>query len=216
MLAFYLVQACAHTLVALRGTPASDPQYRASAQVLKQHPDAAGRLHDVPSAQLPRWVQIYFSGTRFWDTHADQWFVPMEGEDAAYPVRRGTIASLLAKGFTQDDVQKVSCSSHACSSLVWTGYNTLAAQRWRLSSLPLVDSQWGAVQLALLALHFVTPPPLLLGLQVASMLKAGATDDDLADAMVNIVNARFLNGTVIPKQVRQQAEFCSIAVGGQA
>ena len=67
----------------------------------------------MPSTELPRWVQIYFSGTRFWDTSAkDQWFVPMEGEDAAYPVRRGTISSLLAKGYSKDDVTKVIRCAH--------------------------------------------------------------------------------------------------------
>ena len=38
-------------------------------------------------------------------------------------------------------------------------------------------------------------------LQIATLLQDKATDDDLAAAMVNIVNSRFLNGSAIPKQV---------------
>ena len=39
-------------------------------------------------------------------------------------------------------------------------------------------------------------------LQIATLLQDGATtDDDLAAAIVNVVNSRFLNGSAIPKQV---------------
>ena len=81
-------------------------------QALKTH-TAFARLHEVPSKQLPPWVHLYFSGTRFWDTVKDQWFVPFEGEGPKddYAQRRGAIDRLLATGYAPTDVKKVgSCS----------------------------------------------------------------------------------------------------------
>ncbi len=77
-------------------------------QAFKAHSGFA-RLHEVPSKLLPPWVHLYFSGTRFWDTGHDQWFVPFSGNGtgSGYAERRGAIDSLLAKGFSPGDVTMV-------------------------------------------------------------------------------------------------------------
>ncbi|KAK9827964.1 hypothetical protein WJX81_002557 [Elliptochloris bilobata] len=77
---------------------------------------ACGRIHEVPSKDLPKWVQLYFSATRFWDKENDRWFVPFEGENDLYAARRGTIVSLLEKGYDNDDVTKVAQLARADAS----------------------------------------------------------------------------------------------------
>ena len=56
---------------------------------------------------MPKWVQLYFSGTRFWDKGEDRWFIPFEGEDSRYHARRGAIEKLLAQRYPSSDVEKV-------------------------------------------------------------------------------------------------------------
>ena len=87
-------------------------------QVLKGNADA-GRLHEVPTKDLPKWVQMYFAGTRYFDTKGDHWFMPFEGRDARYPARREAIDTALHQGYHADDVAKVwetSCWHRAPSS----------------------------------------------------------------------------------------------------
>ena len=79
----------------------------AAAQALKASA-ASGRLHEVETKDLPKWVQLYFPGTRFFDQAADRWFIPFEGEDSHYATRRGAIVELLAKGYHPDEVTRVS------------------------------------------------------------------------------------------------------------
>ena len=76
-------------------------------QVLKAS-KSSGRLHEVGTKDLPKWVQLYFPGTRFFDKAADRWFIPFEGEDSHYATRRGAIVKLLADGYRPDEVTLVS------------------------------------------------------------------------------------------------------------
>ena len=73
---------------------------------------ASGRLHEVGTKDLPKWVQLYFPATRYFDQAADRWFVPFEEEDSHYPARRAAIVELLAKGYRPEDVTRVSAGSH--------------------------------------------------------------------------------------------------------
>nr|ARQ20721.1 lipid body protein [Lobosphaera incisa] len=83
-------------------------QNPAQIQAINKSP-ACGRLHAVPTSQMPKWVQLYFSATRFHDDRKDTWFIPFEAEVPAThaAARRSTISRLLASGHTQDDVYKV-------------------------------------------------------------------------------------------------------------
>lgn len=82
----------------------------AALQVLKASA-ASGRLHEVGTKDLPKWAQLYFPATRFFDQAADRWFIPFEGEDSHYPARRAAIVELLAKGYRPEDVTRVSARS---------------------------------------------------------------------------------------------------------
>ena len=82
----------------------------AASQVLKAS-TANGRLHEVGTKDLPKWAQLYFPATRFFDQAADRWFIPFEGEDSNYPTRRAAIVELLAKGYRPEDVTRVSARS---------------------------------------------------------------------------------------------------------
>ena len=86
----------------------STNQCTAALQAFRAHSGFA-RMHEVPSKLLPPWVHLYFSGTRFWDTAQDQWFVPFNGNGtgSGYTDRRGAIDSLLATGFRPADVTQV-------------------------------------------------------------------------------------------------------------
>ena len=67
----------------------------------------SARLHEVPTRDLPKWVQKYFASTQFYDAMGDHWFLPFDGKDARYPARREAVATALQQGYHADDVARV-------------------------------------------------------------------------------------------------------------
>lgn len=66
------------------------------------------RLHFFETQSLPWWIQLYFPSTKFYDKERDLWFCPFESSsNPTYLPRRAYLEEQTAKGYSQDDVQKI-------------------------------------------------------------------------------------------------------------
>ena len=163
------------------------------------------------AGELPLWARIYIRGTRFYDAHRDQWFAVFEPatEQCRYASRRAAIVEKLGSMYSRDDVVKVS-SSRRANDLCSAG--PCAAQEGVSKADPVVPSPCCRARLedAQTAPTSAGSSVLSHGgaLQIASLLRAGASDDALAAAWVPLVCSRLIAGGDVPPDVTKAARSC--------
>jgi hypothetical protein len=66
------------------------------------------RLHRYATASLPRWMQLYFQATKFYDAARDLWFLALESVSSpTYEKRREYLETKAATGYTAEDVTRI-------------------------------------------------------------------------------------------------------------
>jgi hypothetical protein len=72
------------------------------------------RLHRFETEALPRWLRFYFKATKFYDVARDLWFLALESaSNPTYQKRRAYLEAMVAKGYTEEDVERIAELLHA-------------------------------------------------------------------------------------------------------
>lgn len=73
-------------------------------------------LHSIPTKDMPKWCQLFFSATNFHNFKRDKWFLAFESDsDPTYVTRRAMHDNRARQGFTHEDVHRVAqlCQANA-------------------------------------------------------------------------------------------------------
>ena len=164
------------------------------------------------AGDLPLWARVYIRGTRFYDAHRDQWFAVFEPatEQCQYSSRRAAIVDKLGALYSRDDVVKVGANRFRFfrRTSMCTAYEGVLARQSRQRARQRKPAH---VPTSTLQLSALIDGPISSTdgvVQIAKLLRSGASDDTLAAAWVPLVCSRLVAGGDVPPNVTKAARAC--------